>query len=74
MTCMDYWVQGLDMMSADIFLFLFSSMQRSTIEEIKNNDWFKKGYTPVRIIEYEDVNLDDIYAAFDDAEVSSVQC
>lgn len=62
------------MMSADIFSFLFSSLQRITIEEIKNDEWFKKGYTPVRLIEYEDVSLDDIYAAFDDTEVSSVQC
>lgn len=41
---------------------------RITIEEIENDEWFKKGYTPVMLIEYEDVNLDDIYAAFDDTE------
>lgn len=62
------------MMSADIFSFLFSPLQRFTIEEIKNDEWFKKGYSPVRLIEYEDVNLDDVYAAFEDSEVSLVQC
>lgn len=62
------------MTSADIFSFLFSPLQRITIDEIKNDEWFKKGYSPVRLIEYEDVNLDDVYAAFEDSEVSLVQC
>lgn len=62
------------MMSADVFSFFFSPLQRITIEEIKNDEWFKKGYTPVRLVEYEDVNLDDVYAAFEDSEVSLVQC
>lgn len=38
------------------------------MEDIKNDEWFKKGYTPVSLIEYEDVNLDDINAVFDDTE------
>ncbi|ERN18097.1 CBL-interacting protein kinase 8 isoform X2 [Amborella trichopoda] len=41
---------------------------RVRIEEIRNDDWFKKGYVAVRHVEDEDVNLDDVYAAFDDAE------
>ncbi|GLT79945.1 hypothetical protein SLA2020_514100 [Shorea laevis] len=41
---------------------------RITIEEIKSDEWFKKGYVPVRLIEYEDINLDDVNAIFDDPE------
>ncbi|XP_043708560.1 CBL-interacting serine/threonine-protein kinase 8-like isoform X2 [Telopea speciosissima] len=41
---------------------------RICIEEIRNDEWFRKGYAPVEIVEYEDVNLDDIYAVFDDPE------
>ncbi|OWM70734.1 hypothetical protein CDL15_Pgr014407 [Punica granatum] len=41
---------------------------RITIEQIRNDEWFKKGYVPVRLLEYEDVNLDDVNAAFDDDE------
>ncbi|XP_074263645.1 CBL-interacting serine/threonine-protein kinase 8 [Silene latifolia] len=41
---------------------------RIRMEEIKDDEWFQRGYTPVRLIEYEDVNLDDIYAVFDDTE------
>lgn len=41
---------------------------RIQIEDIRNDEWFKKSYVPVRPIEYEDVNLDDIYAVFDDPE------
>lgn len=45
------------------------AVQRITIEEIRNDEWFRKGYVPVKLIEYEDVNLDDVNAAFDDSEV-----
>ncbi|KAF5206014.1 Cbl-interacting protein kinase [Thalictrum thalictroides] len=41
---------------------------RIRIEDIRNDDWFKKSYVPARLVEYEDVNLDDVYAAFDDPE------
>ncbi|KAH9690206.1 CBL-interacting serine/threonine-protein kinase 8 [Citrus sinensis] len=49
---------------------------RITIEEIRNDEWFRKGYVPVKLIEYEDVNLDDVNAAFDDSEVepNNEQC
>ncbi|KAF5455934.1 hypothetical protein F2P56_025460 [Juglans regia] len=41
---------------------------RITIEQIRNDEWFKKCYVPVRLLEYEDVNLDDLNALFDDCE------
>lgn len=44
-------------------------MQRITIAEIRKDEWFVKDYTPVQVIDYEHVNLDDVYAAFDDPEV-----
>lgn len=47
-------------------------MQRITIEQIKNDEWFKKGYVPVRLLEYEDVNLDDLDAIFYDRKVGKV--
>ncbi|KAL7619283.1 CBL-interacting serine/threonine-protein kinase 8 [Lactuca sativa] len=41
---------------------------RIGIEEIRNDEWFKKNYVPARVVEYEDVNLDDVNAVFDDSE------
>ncbi|KAJ0086413.1 hypothetical protein Patl1_08712 [Pistacia atlantica] len=41
---------------------------RITIEKIRDDEWFKKNYVPVRLLEYEDVNLDDVNAVFDDPE------
>ncbi|GAA0140471.1 hypothetical protein Leryth_020070 [Lithospermum erythrorhizon] len=41
---------------------------RIRIEEIKNDEWFKWDYVPANITENEDINLDDVYAAFDDPE------
>lgn len=41
---------------------------RIRIEEIRTDEWFKKSYVPVRLFEYEDVNLDDVNAVFDDPE------
>ncbi|KAK7282922.1 hypothetical protein RIF29_12045 [Crotalaria pallida] len=43
---------------------------RITIEQIRNDEWFQRGYAPVSLLEYEDVNLDDVNAAFEDAEES----
>lgn len=45
------------------------SVQRITIQQIRDDDWFKKDYVPVKLFEYEDVNLDDVNAVFDDPEV-----
>ncbi|PSS19684.1 CBL-interacting serine/threonine-protein kinase [Actinidia chinensis var. chinensis] len=44
---------------------------RIRIEEIRNDEWFKRSYVPVKLIEYEDVNLDDVNAVFDDPEDSA---
>ncbi|KAL5559907.1 hypothetical protein UlMin_036118 [Ulmus minor] len=41
---------------------------RITIEQIREDEWFKRNYVPVRLFEYEDVNLDDVNAVFDDSE------
>ncbi|XP_044474550.1 CBL-interacting serine/threonine-protein kinase 8-like isoform X2 [Mangifera indica] len=43
---------------------------RITIDQIRDDEWFKKNYVPVRLLEYEDVNLDDVNAVFDDSEDS----
>ncbi|KAL9315865.1 hypothetical protein ACSQ67_016866 [Phaseolus vulgaris] len=44
---------------------------RITIQQIRNDEWFQKGYVPVSLLEYEDVNLDDVNAAFDNVEDQS---
>lgn len=49
-------------------------MQRIQIEEIRNDEWFRKNYDPVKVMEYEDVNLDDINAAFDDEVGKTLNC
>ncbi|KAL3514302.1 hypothetical protein ACH5RR_027019 [Cinchona calisaya] len=41
---------------------------RIRMEEIRNDEWFKRGYVPVKLAESEDVNLDDVNAVFDDTE------
>ncbi|KAJ9674090.1 hypothetical protein PVL29_023564 [Vitis rotundifolia] len=41
---------------------------RIRIEQIRSDEWFRKEYIPVRLLEYEDVNLDDVNAVFDDPE------
>lgn len=45
-------------------------LQRIRIEDIRNDEWFKKNYDPVGLSETEEIDLDDINAAFDDPEVS----
>jgi len=62
------WPDGI---ATELFPFSFSLLQRIRMEEIKSDEWFKKGYTPVSLIEYEDLNLDDINAVFDDTEVGA---
>ncbi|XP_034218957.1 CBL-interacting serine/threonine-protein kinase 8 isoform X3 [Prunus dulcis] len=46
---------------------------RTTIEQIRDHEWFQKNYVPVRSFEYEDVNLDDVNAVFDDADSEQEQ-
>ncbi|XP_062028160.1 CBL-interacting serine/threonine-protein kinase 8-like [Rosa rugosa] len=41
---------------------------RITIEQIRNDEWFQKNYVAPKILEYEDVNLDDVNAVFDETE------
>jgi len=43
-------------------------VQRITIAELVNNEWFKKGYQPPRF-ETADVNLDDVNSIFDESGV-----
>uniref|UniRef100_A0A7N2N6C5 non-specific serine/threonine protein kinase n=1 Tax=Quercus lobata TaxID=97700 RepID=A0A7N2N6C5_QUELO len=50
------------------YLELRAPSLRITIEQIRNDEWFNKDYVPVRLLEYEDVNLDDLNAVFDDDE------
>jgi hypothetical protein len=45
--------------------------QRIRIEEVRNDEWFKENYEPIREVDNEEVNLDDVNAAFDDPEVHS---
>ena len=46
-------------------------IQRITIAEIIENEWFKKGYMPPRF-EQADVTLDDVDAIFDESGVRFV--
>ncbi|KAK7347525.1 hypothetical protein VNO80_22057 [Phaseolus coccineus] len=41
---------------------------RLKIEEIRKDPWFQKNYIPAKLREYEQVNLDDVRAVFDDIE------
>jgi hypothetical protein len=43
--------------------------QRITIEEIREDPWFKKNYVTIRCGEDENVSLDDVQAVFDNIEV-----
>lgn len=43
-------------------------LTRITISEILQDEWFKKDYHPPTFTEEEDVNLDDVDAAFNDSE------
>ncbi|KAK9280290.1 hypothetical protein L1049_013978 [Liquidambar formosana] len=45
-----------------------SPLTRITIPEILENEWFKKDYRPPCFTKGEDVNLDDVDAAFNDSE------
>ncbi|PPD77886.1 hypothetical protein GOBAR_DD25198 [Gossypium barbadense] len=56
-------------MSSPITISFSPSAQRITIEQIRSDEWFKKSYVPARLLEYEDINLDDVNAVFDDPEI-----
>lgn len=48
-----------------------ASMQRITVPEILEDEWFKKDYKPPAFDEKEEANLDDVEAVFKDSEVFS---
>ena len=48
---------------------MFYSMQRITIAEMLEDEWFKKDYKPPHFEQGEGVSLDDVDAAFNDSEV-----
>jgi hypothetical protein len=41
--------------------------QRVTVAQIRKTDWFKKGYTPAKFEQKDDINLDDIESAFSES-------
>ena len=47
----------------------FTFMQRITIPDILEDEWFKKDYKSPSFDEKEDANLDDVEAVFKDSEV-----
>ena len=49
--------------------YLFLVLQRITIHEILQDEWFKKDYKPPVFEEKDDTNLDDVEAVFKDSEV-----
>jgi len=61
-------VQNIFCMIGNSYNFLWL-VQRITIAELINNEWFKKGYQPPRF-ETVDVNLDDVNSIFDESGVS----
>ena len=44
------------------------NMQRITIPEMVEDEWFKEGYSPAKFVE-EDTCLDDVDAVFTNAKV-----
>jgi hypothetical protein len=47
-------------------------LQRITIAEILEDEWFKKDYKPPQFEQNEDVSLEDVDAAFNSSEVIHV--
>lgn len=54
-----------------VWIIKWSSVfiQRITIPDILEDEWFKKDYKPPAFDEKEDANLDDVEAVFKDSEV-----
>lgn len=50
-------------------MFNFLLLQRITIPEILEDEWFKKDYKPPVFAEPKIANLDDVEAVFKDSEV-----
>ena len=45
-------------------------LQRITVQEMLEDEWFKKGYKRAVFDEKYDTTLDDVHAVFNDSEVS----
>lgn len=71
------WNSSIHLKSLTISIHLFNAciwlsivfVQRITIPEILEDGWFKKGYQPTCFQQEEDVNVDDVDAAFNNSEV-----
>lgn len=48
-------------------------IQRITVAELMENEWFKKGYTPPSF-EKTNISLDDVDAVFDESMVCLLLC
>nr|AGY49229.1 CBL-interacting protein kinase 6 [Physcomitrium patens] len=48
-------------------------LTRIRMKGIRDDEWFKKNYVPVRMYDDEDINLDDVEAAFDDSKEQFVK-
>ncbi|EPS70902.1 hypothetical protein M569_03857, partial [Genlisea aurea] len=46
---------------------------RIRIDEIRNDEWFSRNYTPVKVPEVVDIDFDDVNAAFDDVEDTPIE-
>lgn len=65
---------SLDTLSCHRNVFLHSCicLQRITIPEILEDEWFKRGYKPPSFEQGEDVSLDDVESVFNDSQVMSI--
>lgn len=54
-------------------VFFNDGLQRITISEILEDEWFKKGYKPPVFEEKYEGNFNDVEAAFKDSEVSQTE-
>lgn len=52
-----------------LFKVLLSPLQRITVPELLENEWFKKGYRPPYFEEGNEINHADVDAVFDKSEV-----
>jgi hypothetical protein len=61
-------------MKSEKLCHLYLSLQRITTSEIIENQWFQTNYEPaVRIECDEDINFDDVHAAFNSVQVITKQ-
>lgn len=52
-----------------MFTHGFVVLQRITIPEILEGEWFRKGFKPPAFEQDEEINLDDVDAVFSDSKV-----